>query len=110
MLREELRRARTGDREPPHGHAVDRLDAGAQLVLPGHVVAGAGRQHLDLGMPRQVLGHVPRVQLRSAVDLSAIALNDDSYPHYSASWGPAASCSPPPRSSWVAARCSSLVV
>src|SRR3954453_3029024 len=109
MPGEDLGCARMRDGKALYGHAVDRVHAGPQLVLPCHVVPRAGGQPLDLGMARQMLGHVPGVQLRSAVDLSAIALDDDRYAHYW-SWGPAGSCSPPPRSSSVAARCSSLVL
>ena len=63
--------------EAPHRHAVDLLDAGRQLVAPGHVVGGARRQDLDLGVTRQMLGDVARVQLGAAVDRLAVALDDD---------------------------------
>ena len=36
--------------------AADAVDALGVLVLPGDVVAGAGRQHLDLVLRREALG------------------------------------------------------
>jgi len=68
---------RMPDRKPPHRDAVDRLDARGELVPPRHVVASARGQHLDLVVPRQVLRDVPRVQLGAAVDVGAVALDDD---------------------------------
>ncbi len=61
----------------PHRDPVDLLDAGFELVAPRHVVGRAGGQHLDVGMARQALGDVTRVQLGAAVDRQAVALNDD---------------------------------
>ena len=78
------------DRKAPHRDAVDLLDAGRQLVAPGDVVAGAGRQDLDLGVPREVLGDVARVQLRAAVDVGAVALDDDRELHDSRGRRPSA--------------------
>src|SRR5581483_12437350 len=67
--------------EASNGDAVDLLGARRQLVAPRHVVGGAGRQHLDLRMLREVLGDVPRVEFGAAVDLPAVALDDDGELH-----------------------------
>ncbi len=86
LLREDLLRplreldgiALDRDREAVHRDAVDDLQAWRQLVLPRDVVAmRAGRQHLDLDVLGQVLGHVPRMLLGAAVDVGAVPLNDD---------------------------------
>ena len=85
------------DRKASHRDAVDLLDAGRQLVAPGDVVARAGRDDFDLGVPREPLGDVARVQLRAAVDVGAVALNDDRELHDS--FGSPAPRSPAPGSS-----------
>ena len=69
------------DGEAADRDAVDLLDAGRQLVLPGDVVARAGRHHFDRRVPRQALGDVARVQFRAAVDVRAVALDDDRQLH-----------------------------
>ena len=69
--------ALVADRETADGDAVDLLDAGRRLVAPGDVVARARREHLDLGVPREALRDVARVQLGAAVDVGAVALDDD---------------------------------
>ena len=69
------------DPEAAHADAVDRFDAGRQLVPPRDVVGGARGQHLDLGVPREVLGDVAGVQLGAAVDRLAVALDDDGELH-----------------------------
>ena len=94
------------DRKPSDRDAVDLLDPGRQLVAPGDVVARTGRDHLDLGVPGEMFSDVARVQLRSAVDVGAVALNDDRELHDSfgsptpRSAGPALSAgsNPPPSS------------
>ncbi len=58
--------------------------AGSSL-LPGDVVARAGREDLDLGVPREAFGDVARVQLGAAVDVRAVALDDDRELHESES-------------------------
>ena len=75
------RSCRTGNRRtvtPLH-----LLGACRQLVPPGHVVAGARGHHLDVGVPREPFGDVACVQLRAAVDVSAVALNRDRELHES---------------------------
>ena len=57
------------------------FDARGQLVRPGDVIARAGRKHLHLMVAREPLGHVARVLLRAAVDVGAVALNDDRQLH-----------------------------
>ena len=74
---EEPRIALAFHAKPPHRHAVDRFDPGRQLVAPRHVVGGARRQDLDLGMLGEMFGDVARVELRAAVDRLSVALNDD---------------------------------
>ena len=71
------------DAESADRHAVDRFDAGWQLVAPRDVVGGARGQHLDLGVAGEVLGDVAGVQLGAAVDRLAVALNDDRELHSS---------------------------
>ena len=72
------------DREAAHGDAVDGLDARAELVVPADVIARAGGDDLDLGVPGEPFGDVARVQLGAAVDVGAVALNDDRELHDSA--------------------------
>ena len=67
--------------KPAHRNAVDLLDARRQLVPPRHVVCGAGRQDLDLGVFGQMLGNVARVQLGAAIDRLSVALHDDGELH-----------------------------
>src|SRR6185436_6552320 len=74
---EVIRTAFVPDRKPAHGDPVDPIDAGRPLVAPGDVIAGAGRHHLDLRVPREPLGHVARVQLGAAVDVGAVTLDHD---------------------------------
>ena len=71
------------DVKTAYRHVVHAFDAGREVVLPGDVVGGAGRQDLDLGMLRQPLGNVPRVQLGTAVDGLTVALNDERDSHCS---------------------------
>ena len=54
-----------------------RLDAGRELVGPRDIVLRAGGEHLDLGMTREVLRDVARMQLGAAVDVGAVPLRDD---------------------------------
>ena len=37
----------------------------------------AGREHLDLHVPGKLLGDIPRMLFGAAVDIGAIALNND---------------------------------
>ena len=57
--------------------AVDLFDPGRPLVAPRHVVTRAGRDDLDLGVPREPLGHVARMELCATVDVRAVALDHD---------------------------------
>ena len=77
--RRELDRIAVADvLEAVHRNAVHHLLAFGQLVLPRNVIAMRARgQHLDLDVFGQVLGDVTRVLLRAAVDVGAVALNDD---------------------------------
>ena len=72
------------DRKTANGHAVDGLDARLELVAPADVVARARCHHLDLRMPCQAFRDVAGVQLRSAVDIGAVALDDYREVHDSA--------------------------
>src|SRR6478609_5020719 len=66
------------DRKTVNGDAVYHLLAFGQLVLPRDVVAmRAGRQDLDFDMLRQVLGDIPRMLFGAAVDIGAVALNNN---------------------------------
>ena len=65
------------DAESAHRQVIDLLDTLRQLVLPRHVVDGARREHLDVGVPGEPLGDIPRVQFGAAVDGVAVPLNDD---------------------------------
>jgi hypothetical protein len=76
------------DRKAPDGDPVHLLDAGRPLIPPRHVVGGARGENLDLRVPRQPFRHIPRVQLGAAVDVGAVALDDDTELH---DW-----CDPPP--------------
>src|SRR5204863_9657984 len=73
------------DAESPHCDVIDALDTRLQLVPPGDVVGGAGREDFDLGVPREVLGNVPGMQLRAAVDRLPVPLNDDRQLHCASS-------------------------
>src|SRR5258706_5047583 len=64
-------------RKAAYRHAVDTIASGGELVAPRDVVGGAGRQHLDLGVTAEMFGDVPRVELGSAVDRLAVALDND---------------------------------
>ena len=61
--------------------AVHLVGAGRVLVAPRHVVAGARGEDLDLRMPVEALRDVSRVELRPAVEIGAVALNDDRESH-----------------------------
>ena len=94
-----------GHRKASHGDAVDGLEARLQLVAPADVVAGAGCDDFDLGVPGEALGDIARVQLGAAVDVSAVALSDNREFHDSAGPPPVSPdapdgspASPPPES------------
>src|SRR5262249_4405543 len=53
------------------------IDALGVLVLPRDVVAGAGRDHVDVVRDGEPLGDEPAEMLRSAEDLGAVALDDE---------------------------------
>ena len=65
------------DRKPPDRDTVHPLDPGVELVAPGDVVGRAGRQNLALGVSREVLSDIPGMQLGAAVQLGAVALDDE---------------------------------
>ncbi len=67
---------RLGDGEAPDGHPPHTVGALRILVLPGHVVARAGREDLDLVFGREPLGDEPAVVLGPSEYLGAVALND----------------------------------
>ncbi len=69
------------DREASHLQTVDGLDAGAELVLPADVIARARGDDFDLRVARQPFGDVAGVELRPAVDVGAVSLNDDGELH-----------------------------
>ena len=69
------------DREPPDLNAVDLFHAGGRSFLPRDVVAGARCHDLDGGVPREPLCDVTSMQFRAAVDVGAVALNDDGQLH-----------------------------
>ena len=80
---EALRVARSAHGEAPHAHAVHVGLAGRELVPPRDVVAGARGQHVHVGAPRQLLGHVTGVELGPAVDVEAVPLDNDREFHWS---------------------------
>ena len=57
--------------------AADAVGAFGILVLPGDVVARAGRQHFDVVLRGEPLGDEPAEVLGSAEDLGAVALDDE---------------------------------
>ncbi len=63
--------------EPADPDAVDVLHASLELVAPRHVIRGARRHDLDVGVACEMLGDVTGVELGTAVDRLAVALNDD---------------------------------
>src|SRR5688572_23764093 len=85
-------------RKTPDADAVDTLDTWRPLVSPGHVIARARGDDLDLGMAREALGDVACMQLRAAVDVGAVALDDDRELHDS-ELSPPSPASPPPAGS-----------
>ena len=90
-LFEDLRRPPTehvdvafpADRKPPDRDAVHPLDTGVELVAPRDVVGRAGRQDLDLDVSGEVLSDIPGMLLGAAVQLGAIALDDNGELHCS---------------------------
>ena len=70
-----------GDAEAPHLHAAHRFGPLGPLVTPGDVVARTGRQHVDLMLLGEQLDDVASVQFGAAVDLRAVALDDDGQLH-----------------------------
>ena len=77
QLVERLDVARGGAGEAPHRHAADAVHALRIFVLPGHVVAGAGGQHLDVVLEGEPLGEQPAQLFGSAQDFGAVALDDE---------------------------------
>ncbi len=69
------------DGEAVHGHAVDPLLAGGQLIPPGDVVLRARGQDPDIVVAGQAFGEVTGQQLGAAVDVRSIALNDNGQLH-----------------------------
>jgi hypothetical protein len=67
--------------EPSNRHPVDLLDSRRAFVTPRHVVARAGRDDLYLGVRRQAFGDIAGVEFRAAVDVRAVALDDDCDTH-----------------------------
>src|SRR5687767_8063627 len=64
--------------EAMHGNPVHHLLTLGEVVLPPDVILMRARgQHFDLNVVRQVLGNIPRMLLGAAVDVGAVALNDD---------------------------------
>ena len=57
--------------------AADPVHALGVLVLPGDVVPGTRRQHVDVVAVREAFGHQPAVVLGAAEDLRAVALDDE---------------------------------
>ena len=96
--------ARALVREAPDGDAADAVGPFRILVLPGDVVAGAGRQHLDVVLRREPLGDQPAVVLRAAEHLGAVALNDEGESHDKANRGPRVEIAEDPRVAEVLSR------
>src|SRR5918998_1378570 len=61
----------------PHGDAANAIRALRIFVLPVDVVAGAGRQHLDVMATGEALGDQAAVILGSPEDLGAVPLHDE---------------------------------
>src|SRR4026209_1134158 len=77
-LRELDRISLGGDTETVDRNAVNDVAAFRQLVFPRDVIAmRARRQHLDLDVPGEVFRDITRMLLGAAVDIGAVALNDD---------------------------------
>src|SRR6476619_3095618 len=57
------------DRESLDGDAVDIVWTSGELVGPRDVVTGTGREDADVVVPRQPLGNVAGMELRTAVHL-----------------------------------------
>src|SRR5262245_10014919 len=66
-------------------HAVHVRETRRIVIRPGHVVVRAGGEDRNLGVRRQSLGDIARVQLGAAVDIGAIPLNHDGKLHWSGS-------------------------
>jgi hypothetical protein len=71
------------DREATNRDPADVFDAGGQSVGPRDVIAGTRRQYLDGVMSRKAFGNVSGVLLGPAVDVRAVALDDEGEPHWS---------------------------
>src|SRR5438876_756942 len=62
-------------------HAVHLAAAGRILIRPALVVDGAGREHLELDVPRQPLGDLAAMLLATTAHFDAVALDDEGDPH-----------------------------
>ena len=63
-------------REAPDRHAAHAVGAFLVLVLPGDVVARAGRQDIDIVLGSEAFGDEPAQLLGPAEDFGAISLDD----------------------------------
>src|SRR5437868_10089482 len=68
-------------REPSDRDAADPVGPLGILVLPGDVIARAGRQHFHLVLRREPLGNQAAVKLRAAQDFGTVTLNDEGELH-----------------------------
>ena len=92
VSRERLEVAGARVREPPNRDAADPIGALQVLVTPGRLVAGAGRDDVDLVPLDQPLGNQPAVVLRPAEDFGAVPRDDERNLHDRRD-GPRGSCS-----------------
>src|SRR5688572_25802406 len=89
-----VRIALVPDGKSPDGDAVDAIDTGRPFVAPGDVITGARGDNLHLGVAREALGDVARMQLRAAVDIGVVAL-DDHREFHDSELSPRSPASPP---------------
>src|SRR5437763_122562 len=75
-------------RKPAHRHAIHLLEPRRQLIAPRDVVGRARREDLDVTVPREMLRHIPRVQLGATVDRVAVPLYDNRDLHCPSSESP----------------------
>src|SRR5580693_6532226 len=73
--------AGAGVREAPHRDAADAVGPLGVFVPPGDVVAGAGRQDVDLVLRDKPLGDQPAEVLGSSEHLRPVALDDEGESH-----------------------------
>src|SRR5262249_11901033 len=64
-------------RKPADAQLADPLLTGRIVIFPGHVVEGAGREHLRRRAEGHLPGHHPAEELGASVHLETTALDDE---------------------------------